>query len=185
MNAIVLKRRQMQLQQRSYRRAEISFSLLQKRYAPTFSSHFSCYPEKGHAHHCDSGSDGQGSDKVEDQANYTLLPKAKMTISDLLLIQLKFESPLPHKPKTTWKIEATMMAPWTSRILVCHNSVLSSQVMLAITSGAGHCHSCRLRIAKVGTRNVEVPPCIIGNLLKRRNCKEKNKWELDANLVPT
>lgn len=46
----------------------------------------------------------------------------------------------------------------------CHSSVLSSYVMLAITSGAGHFHSGRLRMAKVGTRKANVPPWIMGNL---------------------
>lgn len=36
--------------------------------------------------------------------------------------------------------------------------------MLAMTSGAGHDHSGRFKIANVGTKKANVPPWTIGNL---------------------
>jgi hypothetical protein len=71
---------------------------------------------------------------------------------------------LPNKPMMTCIMAATDMAPDSTLIRLCHNSVLFSNDISSRTSGSGHCNSGRLRTASVGTRSDMVPPCTIGNL---------------------
>jgi hypothetical protein len=59
---------------------------------------------------------------------------------------------------------ATDMAPDSTLIRLCHNSVLFSNDISSRISGAGHFHSGKLRTAIVGTNSDMVPPCTIGNL---------------------
>lgn len=71
---------------------------------------------------------------------------------------------LPNAPITTCRMAATDIAPDSTLIRLCHNSVLFSIDISSITSGVGHCNSGKLSTAKVGTRSDMVPPCTIGNL---------------------
>ena len=73
----------------------------------------------------------------------------------------------PKYPMTTWKMAETAMAPWTSLILRCHSSVLTSSDALPhplTEKSAGHWFAGRLRIAKVGARKAKVPPWTMGSL---------------------
>lgn len=71
---------------------------------------------------------------------------------------------LPNKPMITCIMAATDMAPDSTRIRVCHNSVLFSNDIPSRISGSGHFHSGMFRMASTGTRSDMVPPCTIGNL---------------------
>lgn len=71
---------------------------------------------------------------------------------------------LPNAPIATCRMAATDIAPESTLIRLCHNSVLFSKDISSITCGAGHCNSGKLSTAKVGTRSDIVPPCTIGNL---------------------
>jgi hypothetical protein len=71
---------------------------------------------------------------------------------------------LPNAPIATCRRAATDIAPESTLIRLCHNSVLFSIDISSITSGAGHCNSGMLSTASVGTRSDMVPPCTIGNL---------------------
>lgn len=71
---------------------------------------------------------------------------------------------LPNTPIATCRMAATDIAPESTLIRLCHNSVLFSVDICSITSAAGHCSSGKLSTAKVGTRSDMVPPCTIGNL---------------------
>lgn len=71
---------------------------------------------------------------------------------------------IPPKPITTWNIAETAMAPESSLIRNCHNSVRFSMDISLMISVDGHFHWGKFNIAKVGTKNEMVPPCTKGNL---------------------
>jgi hypothetical protein len=71
---------------------------------------------------------------------------------------------LPNAPIATCRMAARDIAPESTLIRLCHNSVLFSKDIFSITSGSGHCNSGKLSTARVGTRSDMVPPCTIGNL---------------------
>lgn len=65
---------------------------------------------------------------------------------------------IPNSPRATSKSDDTIMAPWISLILTCQSSVFIWDVMLAISSGAGHFQIGRLKIAKVDATMENDPP---------------------------
>lgn len=78
---------------------------------------------------------------------------------------------LPKRPIATSTRDATIIAPWSSRILLCHSSVLASGVKALITAVGGHFHSGWLRMANAGTINAKLPPWMIGNLVPKVLCR--------------
>lgn len=78
---------------------------------------------------------------------------------------------------------ATDMAPDSTLIRLCHNSVLFSNDISSRTSGSGHCNSGRLRTASVGTRSDMVPPCTIGNLDEDTKHSFDLEWQVILNVA--
>ena len=79
-----------------------------------------------------------------------------------------YKRKLPKAPMITWKRAETAIAPESSLILTCHNSVFSTSVIFknGSLSGnpSGHFHCSKFKIARVGTKNDMVPPWTSGSL---------------------
>ena len=72
------------------------------------------------------------------------------------VMNLSIKPMMPKYPMTSWNNEATIIAPWICRILICHTSVFSSSVI--VSKSVGHSFSGKDNMAIVGTRNENVPP---------------------------
>lgn len=96
------------------------------------------------------------------------------------VMNLKSKPMIPVNPRKTSTQELTMMAPWISRILLCHTSVYSSSdtrdkclnveflSLPAMTwKSVGQLHEGRERMARVGTRKVKVAPWMTGSLIPK------------------
>ena len=99
---------------------------------------------------------------------------------------------IPKNPRAIWKKDESMIAPWISLIRSCQTSVLSSYVMLAKTSLAGHFHSGKFKIANVGIKKETVVPWTMGSLTPKVHWRSvmrpetkmvvETKWLLDGSV---